>query len=71
MRRHEYRQARRRTPNYMPAMLAAGGALECGKVYRVRIEHDDCCAIWRGKPCNCTPIVRKPQEVRSGNPRNS
>ena len=65
MRRHEYRQQRRRTPNYMPAMLAAGQRLECGKVYRVRVEHDDCCSIWRGKPCNCTPIVRTPQEVRS------
>lgn len=69
MRRHEYRQQKRRTPHYMPAMLAAGRALEPGKVYTQRIEHDDCCAIWRGKPCNCTPIVRTPQEMLD--PRNS
>ena len=44
----------------------AGRARERPGVYQVRIEHDGCCAIWQGKPCNCTPIVRKPQAVRSG-----
>ena len=63
MKRHEYRQKRRRTPNYMRPMLTTGQALECSKVYTMQVEHDDCCSIWRGKPCNCAPIVRKPEDA--------
>ena len=67
MKRHQHRQARRRQPNYMQAMLAALPAHEPGKVYTMQVEHDDCCSIWRGKPCNCAPRVGKPEEMRSGN----
>ena len=60
MKRHEHRQAQRRAPNYMAAVLAAMRAqvYAPGKVYPITVFHDDCCAIWRGRPCNCTPIVR-------------
>ena len=67
MKRHQHRQARRRQPNYMQAMAKAGQAHEPGKVYTLQVEHDDCCSIWRGKPCNCAPRVGKPEEMRSGN----
>ena len=67
MKRHEHRQQRRRQPNYMQAMLAGLNGLAGSKVYTLHVEHDAGCGIWHGKPCNCTPIVRKPEEVHGGN----
>jgi hypothetical protein len=30
-------------------------------LHEVDVLHDDWCAIFRGNPCNCEPIVRKRQ----------
>ena len=31
--------------------------LECGKVHHLEIRHDDDCAHWMGKPCDCEPEI--------------
>ncbi len=46
-------------PNYLrvlAAHLAASPELR-GKVGHVEIRHDDFCAHWLGRPCNCNPQV--------------
>jgi hypothetical protein len=64
MRRHERRQAQRqarRTRGYMHAIANRSANLAPGHVYTVRVEHDDCCRIWKGGPCSCSPAVGHPQ----------
>lgn len=55
---------RQRNPRYRADVMAATQAVERGKVYTIMVQHDNDCGIWRGKSCNCAPIVREPQEVR-------
>jgi hypothetical protein len=45
--------------NYLPKLLALGspGVLERGAVYCATVAHDDWCAIYKDRPCNCDPDI--------------
>jgi hypothetical protein len=46
-------------PRYLDALLrhlrAVG--IEPGKVHHVEVRHDDGCAHWKGRPCDCEPEI--------------
>ena len=58
--RQRTKHGRTKTPNYLETLL---GMKSTGPgVYHVEILHDDWCDQLNGKgPCNCEPIVRKPE----------
>jgi hypothetical protein len=51
------RKLRRTVGNYVPMVLALARHATPGTVNEVRVEHDDSCRIFRGKPCDCDPRV--------------
>jgi hypothetical protein len=42
-------------PGYLDALCKLAGK---GGVYVATVAHDDWCAHWQGKPCNCNPTVK-------------
>lgn len=46
-------------PNYVKKMqeLFDAGVIKRGDVLNVLVAHDDWCAIYDGKPCNCEPDI--------------
>jgi hypothetical protein len=54
----------RRPPGYERRILAlaealqAAGALPAGSVVKLEAEHDRACGLWRGRACDCEPLLR-------------
>ncbi len=49
--------------NYVPLVVALASELEPGG-FVVTVKHDDWCAIWSGRPCDCSPeLVVRPVEA--------
>jgi len=51
--------------NYLPAVLRyaqrvhlSAGGCESGGEHLIQVLHDDWCAFFQGRACNCDPIVR-------------
>jgi len=45
-------------PRYMAAIMKlAGCQSKEGGIYVTEVAHDDWCAHWQNKPCNCNPVV--------------
>jgi hypothetical protein len=40
------------------------GPLEPGRVYHMVFHHDEWCAFYDGRPCNCNPIITRHIEPR-------
>jgi hypothetical protein len=47
-------------PNYVPKLVALWqqGRIAVGRLSHVEIAHDDGCAIFEGRCCDCDPEVR-------------
>ena len=49
---------RKRPPAYVPKLLAqAAPFLQPGTVVNWMVRHDDWCAHWKGRPCDCNPDI--------------
>ena len=46
-----------RSPRYLDALLEIGKAAPIGSIIHVEVQHDDDCAFFRDKPCDCEPVV--------------
>lgn len=57
LRRKARRSKNEPSPRYLER-IAAGWSPGPGKVAELVILHDDGCAHWRGRPCNCDPDIR-------------
>lgn len=59
MRRFGSKKKKARAPNYIAKLtkLTATQPIIPGTIRHVDIYHDDWCAFYRGKPCNCDPDV--------------
>lgn len=44
-------------PAYLPALLDLVELVRRGELVEVVVHHDDGCAHWRGRPCDCHPEV--------------
>jgi len=58
-RRRAAAQARGRRTGYLHRLMAAldNGPKPTPGVYLTTIEHDHCCAIYRGHDCDCVPDI--------------
>lgn len=50
-------------PNYLPKLIEIGSRLGPG-LHDIVVEHDDSCAFWKGRPCDCRPNVRPVVRVK-------
>lgn len=48
-------------PRYLQRLLEGGWEYTPGELVSVEVLHDDDCAHWRGRPCNCDPEVKMRQ----------
>jgi len=64
--RHERRRARKlahtnfyeQYVQHLP-QIPLDAPLERGRVYHTVMQHDDWCAFYDGKECNCNPIITR------------
>lgn len=43
--------------NYSSAVEVLASQVRAGDAVHVEIRHDDWCAIWKRKPCDCDPDI--------------
>ena len=53
------------TPHYLPAVIALGKTATPGAVNHINVFHDHWCRIFKGKPCDCKPTVRRSNPERN------
>jgi hypothetical protein len=67
MNRHERRRAEKKAREnkfyneyvrHLPP-VAQDAPYESGRIYHTVMMHDDWCAIYSGKGCNCNPIITR------------
>jgi len=54
-------------PNYLEESIRLAAKLGPG-MHHIDVAHDDWCAIWRGRACDCRPDVKVRKRRWTGSP---